>query len=501
MRYLSLWLSHFPTDRWRRNNGAPDRPLVMVATVDNRRLVMAADQQARKRGILVGQSAASALARYPDLIVRESEPQEDHAALHRLALWCLRFSPLVAQDGADGLLLDITGCASYWKGEDRLLELLTAWIGQHYQCRAAIAGTIGAAWALARYGKQASAVVPAAGLRDTLHDLPIAALRIDADLAATMARLGLGRIGDLFPLARASLAARFGQTLIRRLQQALGEESEALVALRPLPAFRVGLSFPEPIGHAEDIDRATRHLLAVLCEKTRMHGLGVRTLRLSCYRLEGDAAEIKVGFAAPSAAPGHLYHVMRERLGEIDPGFGIEQVLLSADEIAPLLAKQGDWEKPENGGKLAELIDRLRVRLGKESVYRWIPVESHIPEKSAQRESPLTSCAVERWAHHPLDRPLRLFPSPEPIEAMAPIPDDPPVHFRWRHRLHRVTAASGPERIEPEWWRWVEGPRKGEAARDYYRIADEEGHVYWLYREGQYGAARAPRWFLHGLFR
>jgi protein ImuB len=77
------------------------------------------------------------------------------------------------------------------------------------------------------------------------------------------------------------------------------------------------------------------------------------------------------------------------------------------------------------------------------------------------------------------------------------VPDGPPIRFRWRRVLHAVIRADGPERIAPEWWRTPEGT----ATRDYYRVEDENGRRFWLYRDGLYDRETGtPRWFLHGLF-
>ncbi|MDM8175869.1 hypothetical protein QT327_16190 [Olivibacter sp. 47] len=57
-----------------------------------------------------------------------------------------------------------------------------------------------------------------------------------------------------------------------------------------------------------------------------------------------------------------------------------------------------------------------------------------------------------------------------------------------------MKKADGPERIEREWW--IEtGPQ-----RDYYRVEDEEGARYWLFRSGHYDGEGEPEWFIHGFF-
>lgn len=144
---------------------------------------------------------------------------------------------------------------------------------------------------------------------------------------------------------------------------------------------------------------------------------------------------------------------------------------------------------------LAPLVDGLGNRLGFDSLRRFVPRASHVPERAAGAAPPLApSPAAAGWPPLP-PRPLRLFRPPYPIEAMALLPDHPPAFFRWRARLHRVAHAEGPERLAPEWWR----PEDEAAwARDYFRVEDEDGRRFWLYRDG--APPTAGRWYLHGLF-
>jgi protein ImuB len=93
-------------------------------------------------------------------------------------------------------------------------------------------------------------------------------------------------------------------------------------------------------------------------------------------------------------------------------------------------------------------------------------------------------------------RPLRLFARPEPIDALAEVPDGPPIRFRWRRVLHDVAAIEGPERIAAPWWRREDAP-----TRDYFRAEDSSGRRFWLYREGLWGKeTERAKWFVHGVF-
>jgi protein ImuB len=509
-RYLAIWLKHWPVDRWRRahpQDARPaERPLVLVETVGPRRQVAAADPRALAQGIAAGMGVADAQALVPDLRVEPADRAADEAALRRLAEWATRFSPLVAPDSPDGLLLDIAGCAHLWGGETRLLaDALARLSGHGFAVSGAIAGTIGAAWAAARFGTAPhGSIIPAGAISSALAALPVAALRIDDATAEGLARLGLRRIGDLYPMKRAGLAQRFGPLLLNRLDQALGSAAETLSPLAPPPDRRVGIAFAEPISTLESIERVAELLVQRLTRELAEHQLGVRSLRLSAYRLDNAVSGIAIGTARPSAEPRHLTHLLRERLELIDPGPGIEYMSLAAERAEPLVPAQSGLidldEAAVSAADLAPLLDRLANRLGAGNLARPVPVESHMPERAQKWVPPLESgtrqAAKADWPNLP-PRPTRLLPHPEPIEVMAPIPDDPPITFRWRRVTHRVTWAEGPERIEPEWWKAEDVNAE---TRDYYRVEDEAGGRYWLYRAGLYQANREPRWFLHGVF-
>lgn len=477
----------------------------MAETIGNRRRIVAADRRALDLGLAPGLAVADAQARVPEVLVVPVDNDGDAAALTRLADWATRFSPHAAPTPPDGLLIDITGCAHLWNGEAKLLEDALTRLRRHgFAASGAIAGTIGAAWASARFAG-GDAVIPAGAVAAALGGLPVRALRIDDATAETLQRLGLQKIGDLYPLPRASLAKRFGAALLKRLDQALGYESESLSPLAPPPERRVSLNFAEPIAAPESIQRAVELLIERLMPELAAHQLGARRLTLRAYRLDNTVAAVTIGTARASADPAHLERLFREKLELIDPGLGIEFISLSADVTERISAAQTAFDAEDAGAvtaaDLAPLLDRLANRLGPKNVARPMPIESHIPERAVKWTPPLEGTARASWPQLQ-PRPIRLLPRPEPIEAMAPVPDDPPLSFRWRHVLHRVRRADGPERIAPEWWR-VED--EGAETRDYYRVEDESGGRYWLYRAGLYIAGpnktyAHPRWYLHGIF-
>jgi protein ImuB len=476
------------------------------------RLVLAAvDGAAAAAGLAPGMPLAGAHALAPDLETAPFDPTGDAAALERLAAWCGRYSPWTAPGGGEpggaaGVLLDVSGCAHLFGGEAALLEDLVARVGRlGFGARAALAGTLGAAWALARFGAASPAVVPPGREKAALAPLPPAALRLPAETCELLARLGLRRIGDLYDLPPEVLAPRFGPLLARRLRQALGAEAggeaEPLSPGTAPPPPLVHRVFVEPIAAPEDLARALDGLAAELCRELEAAGLGARRLVLSVHRVDDSVQDLSLGTSRPRRDPAHLVRLFADRLEAVDPGFGIEVATLAAPVTEPLAPRQlglGTGGRGEADG-LPGLIDRLEGRLGPGRTFALAPRESHLPERAVARRPALAAAADGAPWRRAGPRPLRLLEPPEPVEAVALLPDHPPACFRWRRLQHRVVRAEGPERIVGEWWRaeapasTAPGPPEEAPARDYFRVEDAEGRRYWLYRA-------ADRWFLHGLF-
>jgi protein ImuB len=486
-------------------------------------------------------AVAQTTATVPGLLVMEAEPEADAAALLRLARWCHRTTPLASADAPDGLWLDITRCAHLWGGEAALLHALVDRLARDgLQARAAVADTPGAAHALARFGGDAVIVVQPGQHGAAIAPLPIACLRLAPELVATLRRLGFEQAGHLARIPRALLARRFGPLPGLRLDQVHGRVHEILQPLLPEHVLQRRVAFVEPLLTAEALAIAIAHLVEPLCIEMERAGLGARQLDLLFERVDSQVAAIRIGTARPSRDTRHLVRLLTERLDTVDPGLGIEAMRLVAPLVEPL-----QWEQQEEGGSrgIAPLVDRLINRLGAERLYRVSPVDSDVPERSvrhcdplgeaiqppdnqdANREQHLCVVDVPGTAEQPtlgwrkpwssrrmppkkrpvvpwpsrLHAPARLLDPPRRVDAIAALPDDPPVAFTWRRHRHRICRADGPERIHGEWWHKEE---ERQSVRDYFQVEDESGQRFWLFRKGN-GLDPSTgdlSWYLHGLF-
>ncbi len=472
-------------------------------------VVAATCAAAHRVGLHAGMRLAQAQAMVPDLELVPATPQADADALAELAGWCRRYTPLARAEPPDGIWLDLTGCAHLFGGEAALLAELAARLRRSgLSMRVAIAATPGAAHAMARHGPDAAASVPDHATASALAVLPVEALRLEPQQAALLRRFGLRCIGELDAVARGPLARRLGTGVIRRLDQALGRAPEPISPGQPDIVLQERLGFAEPLQTAESLAAANALLAGALCRRLEALCLGARRLELVHVRLDGSSGTQTVALARPSHAQDHIARLLDERLERVDPGEGVETMWLLAalaEPVSPLQSGLAAIDPDRDGLRdLAPLIDRLHNRLGSGRIWRAVPVESDVPERSVRRRPPLDAPArgaIPRpasWPEH-LPRPVRLFDPPQPVQALAELPDQPPVSFTWRGCRHRVRHADGPERIAGEWWQ-----RSGEmlALRDYFRVEDEDGRRFWLFRRGD-GTDLATGdlgWFLHGLF-
>ncbi len=465
---------------------------------------MAADAPALSLGITPGLTLADARARVPDLAVAEMDDAADAALLERLADACDRYTPLVALDAPHGLILDITGCAHLFGGEAALRDdLLRRCADVKMAARASIAGTPEAARALARFG--GCAIAAPDGEADAVKSLRAAALGLAPDIILALSRAGLKTIGDLAIRPRAPLAARFGEALLAQLARTLGQEDIGITPRRPLPACIVERRFAEPLTREEDALGALASLATQAGRILEERGEGGRQFESSFFRTDGKVIRLSVTTSRPARDPDILMRLFRERIDALadplDPGFGFDLIRLSVIASEAFAAVQTSLDRRTfEDEEVAALVDRLGARFGAGSVQFFTPSDTHIPERAACAVPASSRIGNAAWPKtepgEPPARPLHLFDPPQAIEALAGVPDGPPLRFRWRRVLHEIARAEGPERIAAEWWRESEVP-----TRDYYRVEDAQGRRFWLFRDGLYGEEpNTPKWFLHGIF-
>lgn len=546
-RILSLWFPRLGAERiLRLQRGALEGPFAVVREENNMQVLASLSETAEAEGLFPGQPLRDAQAMCPALLTRPAEPASEAAFLAVLGRWAGKFSPWVAKELPASLVVDLTGCAHLFGGEEEILRTVEADCAQHgMTVHAGIADTLGAAWALARFAGQPMGVsrtgdaidqearatrsraakrrnwerggtppnraTPAnlqariAGpgqTRVAIASLPVAALRLSAETVTGLARVGIRKIGDLAGLPRAAIARRFGRDVVRRLDQASGVEPEPITPSKPEEHFAVRLTLPEPIGLEDDILAGLDRLLPALSDKLTLKGRGARLVRLQAFRVDQAAEVIEVGLARPSADPDRIRPLLKLKLSEIDAGFGIDILRLEAVETLPLQPKTlpgkivrapGALGQAEDETALHDLIGKIGAKIGLEQIFLGHPASSHIPEKAVTLLAAAWAEPAFDWPGDTPPRPLVLW-RPEPVTAEES--PAPPIAFRWRRRSLKTLSALGPERIAPEWW--LDDPDWRSGVRDYWQITTESGDRLWLFYA--YGAGLSPGWFCQGSF-
>lgn len=546
-RILSLWFPRLGAERLlRQHRGLILTPFAVAEDRGNMQVLSSLSASAEAQGLSRGQPLRDARASCPDLTTRLRNPRAEEMFLGSLRRWAGKYSPWVAEEGREALIIDLTGCAHLFGGEEALLAQVEADCEDlGLTVHAGIADTAGAAWALARFanqptplartgdaidqeayatrtravkrrnwerggpapklmppGNRQARIAPPGQTRTALAALPIAALRLDESTVTDLMRLGIRRVEDLSGQPRAALARRFGKLLVQRLDQAMGVEPEPISPARPPMRFAVRLTLPDPIGLEDDIAAALDRLLPRLSETLRAKGRGARRVQMSCFRADHTMQWIEVGLARPSADPDRIRPLLRLKLTEMDAGFGIDCVRLEATVTEPLHAQQhrGHMDAAQdvasrlsNNTGLDDLIGRVGARIGLETITRLHPADSHIPEKTSKVMAAAWSEPVHDWPAPQTPRPLLLW---RPEIVTAPERPEPPLAFRWRGRSFETRAASGPERIAPEWW--LDEPDWRSGVRDYWRVSTQSGEKLWLYFA--HGAGLSAGWFCQGSF-
>ena len=475
-------------------------PLILTEATGQRQVIAAACPAALALGLVPGMAATQARALVPDLDVRPIDRDADQALLERLARHAIgHWTPTAAVAAVDGLWLDLSGTTHLFGGEERFCARVVGFLRRlGFTARVAIAGTPGAAHALSRFGGRPVGIVPPGQEAQAISALPLAGLRLGREALEAAQRFGLERIGDLLPMPRGPLARRLGIAAVERLDQAIGRVAEPLVAMTVTETPVAERRLLEPIGTAESIGQVIGDLVDDLIERLRESGLGVRALALRLQRVDGVDQHLLIGTARATRDAKHLKRLLLLKLDRVDPGLGIEVMALTATRAEPLGAVAlgailaGEGERAD----IAILVDQLAGRIGSAGLFRMTAVESDVPERGC---APIDALGVPAgwpaWR-----RPVRLLSRPEPLGGVvALLPDHPPRRFSWRGNTHIVTAGDGPERIHGEWWR-----RDGEVwgCRDYFRVEDEKGARFWLFRRGDGVEPNTGdlSWYMHGLF-
>ncbi len=500
---------HFPRlsiNRWQwymdRAGTAPppEIPVALAVEGPHGPIVHATNRASVQQGIHIGARVVDMRALCPELQVEFADTGGDLAALRRLMLWVRRWCPWSALDGANGLVLDTTGSDHLWGGETAMLHEIEGKLSTlGLETDLACAPTHGAAWALSRFGGVRE-VCTADELAAKTAPLPVRSLRLHEDTVLLLKRLGLKTVGALADVPRLSLARRWGKAELARnpllrLDQMMGRMAEPLQSPDDPPQFSVQSNLPEPVSDP------TPYLPAMaeeLCAGLHAQGSGARRVTLTVYRTDGDISCVGVATSQATRDPAHVLRLFDGKLERLNPGFGFDLITLDASVVEHIELVQTRIEGgSDEGTELARLIDRLSAKFGADHIRRPAPRDSHIPERREDWQAAMAPTDAT-LPPHPRPRPLRLLQPPEDIRVLYAVPEGPPAQFMWRRLTHKVVRFEGPERIAPEWWR----DRPGTRLRDYYRIEDQHGCRYWLFREGVVGDGRggAPRWCVQGVF-
>jgi protein ImuB len=545
-RILSLWFPRLGVERISRLKSVLNEvPFAIVINNNNSLVLSSLSYFAEKEGLHVGQFLTDAQILCPNLITKEEDIFAENFFLKTLQRWAGKFSPLVTIESQTALILDITGCVNLFGGERNLLNKIEQdCINMKLTVKMGLADTIGAAWALARYeastnpmhrtgdsiDQEARAtrsrsykrnlenyldLKPVTGAlspnirialpgqtKTILSFLPVSALRLSKKENSELSCLGIHTIKDLEILPRGSIERRFGFNILRRLDQAIGRQSEPISPSVPNTHFGVRIAFPDPIGLEEDIMIAIKRLLSSLEEKLIQNGSGIRRLTLQLYPCDRNIKSIEIGFAQATSNMKSIISLLKLKLEKIDLVFEIDCIRIYANEIEFLHLKQKNiyFNKEKTVDKnitidvaFLDLISRIGARVGLKNITRFGPAESNIPEKSANIFAVAWSKPIIEWPNNFLERPLHLF---KPEHIILSCLERPPKTFRWRSRDFIILYSRGPERIAPEWWLDDQNWRTG--VRDYWKIITVTGEALWLYQA--HGALSPGGWFCHGNF-
>jgi protein ImuB len=448
----------------------------VVASASHRPDVVAANDAARKRGVVPGLSIAAALALDQGIAIRLRDERAEVHALKGIALWAGQWTSTVSIAPPASVLLEIAGGLGYFGGLEKLLGRIEAGLAAlGFPAVIATAPTAGAASLFARAGR-ALAVEQAAECERELAFLPVALLEHAQSELDTLSGIGVRTIGELSALPRDGIARRFGQALLDEIDRARGVQPDSRPPFIAPERYHGQLELPAPVEETEALLFGFRRLVIELAGF--LHGRGAGVTRLVCDLVHEDAAptSIVLGLACTRQVE-HIMSVLRERLAREQLPDRVEAIRLVAEEVAPLGAKEGDFFPASRGDgeAAAQLIERLRARLGEDAVRALELRADHRPERAGGATAVIIRNGHSERSEGPSPiRPLWLFPAPRPLGR------DPAAV--------ELELLSGPERIETGWWDC------DEIGRDYFVGRSARGEALWLYRD------RGGEWFAHGVF-
>lgn len=495
-RFLAIWFPYLITD-WMiiRNPELKDIAFAVITQERNRQIIVHVSPLARQQGLHAGMLMADARIILPNLQTFKHNPQTQHKLLNELAQRCIKYSPQVSIDEAQGLFLNTFGCTHLWNDEKHyILDIVNHLKKLGYQAKVCIADTMATAWAVAHYGKDK--IIAQNQQTQAILELPPKALRLNEVILQRLNKLGFETISSFINIEPSTLRRRFGDEIVKKLNQATGSQPESFITIDEINPYQQRLPSLEPINTNKGVEIAIENLLEHLCLRLKKEDLGIRSATLKCYRVDGKLQQISIGTNQATINIKHLFRLFELKINQIKPGLGIELFVLEADNVEELTQEQKTiWlEEGESSlSEINELLDFISIRAGKNAIRRYLPQQHHWPENSIKATTDLNLIPENEW---PVSkpRPTVLLNQPEPITVTAPIPDYPPMNFIYKGESHRIAKADGPERIEREWWL-----ESGEH-RDYYYVEDENGKRYWLFRLGHYSEKSSTKWFIHGFF-
>jgi len=423
-------------------------------------------------------AVSAALALAPRLHTAPRDPAAETEALLGVAGWAAQFTPGVALEFPDGVLLEVSGSLKLFGGLESLLERLRrGLVEMGWSAAFAGAPTPRAAFWLAWAGKR-KFIGESAELESVLAELPVEVLRCKDETLAAFEAIGVRTLGELRTLPREGVARRFGQGPLAEFDRALGRLPDPRNFF-VLPArFGAAIELPAEVTQAEALLFAARRLIIQLAGFLAARSGGVQRFVLSLRHRDKAATEIAIGLVAPSRDAEHFILLLRERLFNFTLAEPVREISLRADDVVPLAGHNLGlrFEQGKPPGQWEHLVERLRARLGADAVYGLVLRAEHRPEHA------VSAGELDSKQLH-LDfgeRPFWLLDRPKRIEEIGAVP----------HHKGPLELLAGPERIESGWW---DGD---DVARDYFVARTQSEALVWIYREwrGEGG------WYLHGVF-